>query len=95
MGPILAAIIFMLFSTASFSMPMAITAAVACWCIIWWIFEPVPIPVTSLLPLAVFQITAVLDKNAVVQAYPINIHEVVMELAKRTGKSEKKGTQEA
>jgi sodium-dependent dicarboxylate transporter 2/3/5 len=47
----------------------AITAAVALLCVLWWIFEPVPIPVTSLLPFAVLQFTGVLDKNQVAQAY--------------------------
>ena len=32
---------------------MATVAFVAAVCVIWWVFEPVPIPVTSLLPLAV------------------------------------------
>ena len=48
---------------------IAITAAVAILCVIWWVFEPVPIPVTSLVPLAVFQVSGVLTKNEVAQAY--------------------------
>jgi len=48
---------------------LAITAAVATLCVIWWIFEPVPIPVTSLLPLAIFQISGVLTKNEVGESY--------------------------
>jgi len=48
---------------------IAITAAVAILCVIWWVFEPVPIPVTSLVPLAVFQLSGVLTKNEVAQAY--------------------------
>ena len=35
----------------------------------WWVFEPVPIPVTSLIPLAIFQLSGVLTKNEVAQAY--------------------------
>ena len=48
---------------------LAITAAVAIICVIWWVFEPVPIPVTSLLPLAIFQISGVLTANEVGQSY--------------------------
>ena len=48
---------------------IAITAAVAILCVIWWVFEPVPIPITSLVPLAVFQVSGVLTKNEVAQAY--------------------------
>ncbi|GIR71360.1 MAG: hypothetical protein CM15mP74_26110 [Halieaceae bacterium] len=33
---------------------IVITAVVAWLCMLWWIFEPLPIPVTSLLPIAVF-----------------------------------------
>ena len=48
---------------------LAITAAVAIICVIWWVFEPVPIPVTSLIPLSVFQLSGVLTKDEVGQAY--------------------------
>lgn len=48
---------------------IAITAAVAVWCVSWWIFEPVPIPVTSLLPIAIFPLAGVLTADQVVAAY--------------------------
>lgn len=48
---------------------LAITAAVSVLCVFWWVFEPVPIPVTSLFPLAVFQITGVLTNNEIGQSY--------------------------
>ncbi|MBE9568210.1 MAG: SLC13/DASS family transporter [Proteobacteria bacterium] len=48
---------------------LAITAAVTVLCVIWWIFEPVPIPVTSLLPLAIFQISGVLSKDQIGMSY--------------------------
>ena len=48
---------------------LAITAAVSVLCVIWWVFEPVPIPVTSLLPLAVFQVSGVLTTNEIGQSY--------------------------
>ena len=56
-------------SSAENSTALAITAAVAILCVIWWVFEPVPIPVTSLLPLAIFQISGVLTKDEVGQSY--------------------------
>lgn len=37
------------------------TAAVVVLCAIWWVFEPIPIPVTSLIPLAVFPMVGVLS----------------------------------
>jgi len=48
---------------------LAITAAVSVLCVIWWVFEPVPIPVTSLFPLAVFQVSGVLTNNEIGQSY--------------------------
>lgn len=71
-GPLAALIVFFLVrepSAAITSNAVAITAAVATICIIWWVFEPVPIPVTSLLPLAILQITGVLTANEVGQSY--------------------------
>ncbi len=47
----------------------AITLAVTLWCAVWWIFEPVPIPFTSLLPLALFPLLGVLSAKQVAQAY--------------------------
>jgi sodium-dependent dicarboxylate transporter 2/3/5 len=37
------------------------TASVVVLCAIWWVFEPIPIPVTSLIPLAVFPMVGVLS----------------------------------
>ena len=56
-------------STVANNSAIAITSAVAILCVIWWVFEPVPIPVTSLVPLAVFQLSGVLTQNQVAQAY--------------------------
>ena len=67
LGPLLAVVIWAILLPSG--QAMAITAAVACWCVVWWVFEPVPIPVTSLLPLAVFQLTGVLTASDVGKAY--------------------------
>jgi sodium-dependent dicarboxylate transporter 2/3/5 len=71
-GPLLALLTYFLVINTSASAdnsPIAITAAVAILCVIWWVFEPVPIPVTSLLPLSIFQISGVLTKDEVGQSY--------------------------
>jgi sodium-dependent dicarboxylate transporter 2/3/5 len=39
------------------------------WCVVWWVFEPIPIPITSLLPLALMPVVGVLEPNEVAQAY--------------------------
>lgn len=70
-GPAVAILIYFyaLNTTTADNTSLAITAAVATVCVIWWIFEPVPIPVTSLLPLAIFQVSGVLSKDQVGQSY--------------------------
>ena len=47
----------------------ALTASITAWCVLWWITEPVPIPVTSLIPLSLFPLLGVLDPSQVAQAY--------------------------
>ncbi len=71
-GPLSALLMYFLVintAVAANNSAIAITAAVAIICVIWWIFEPVPIPVTSLLPLTIFQLTGVLTANEVGQSY--------------------------
>ncbi|MFK8016175.1 MAG: DASS family sodium-coupled anion symporter [Gammaproteobacteria bacterium] len=48
---------------------MAITAGLTLWVAIWWVFEALPIPVTSLLPLALFPALGVLTPTQVGAAY--------------------------
>ncbi len=48
---------------------IAWTAAVVVLCAVWWVLEPVPIPVTSLIPIAVFPLVGVLDPSSVGEAY--------------------------
>jgi sodium-dependent dicarboxylate transporter 2/3/5 len=67
-GPLLAVAVYFLTLDVN-SSALAITAAVTALCVTWWIFEPIPIPVTSLLPLAIFQLSGVLSSNQVAQAY--------------------------
>ena len=52
-------------SAAGQSQAIVVTALVAWLCMMWWIFEPIPIPVTSLLPMAVFPLTGVLTAQQV------------------------------
>ncbi len=71
-GPLSALLVYLTVintTSATDSSAIAITAAVAMLCVIWWVFEPVPIPVTSLLPLAIFQLSGVLTANEIGQSY--------------------------
>ncbi len=68
-GPLLALLVLAGMLQAGYSREIAVTALVASWCVVWWIFEPVPIPVTSLLPLAVLPLLGVLTPAEVGAAY--------------------------
>lgn len=68
-GPLLALSLAAGLAAAGYSVSVVVVAAVAAVCVVWWIFEPVPIPVTSLLPLAVLPLAGVLTPAEVGQAY--------------------------
>ena len=51
------------------SPPLVVTAACSVLCIAWWVFEPIPIPVTSLLPLALMPLFGVLTPAETGEAY--------------------------
>ena len=53
----------------------AVTLGVTVLCVIWWVLEPIPIPATSLLPLALLPMFGVLSAAEVGQAYG---HHVVL-----------------
>src|SRR5690606_37699771 len=55
------------FSTLNAS--ASIVAGITVLCAVWWIFEPIPIPATSLLPLALLPLLGVLKPNEVAEAY--------------------------
>jgi len=48
---------------------IAVVGFVAVLCVVWWVLEPIPIPVTSLLPLAVLPLLGVITPAEVGQAY--------------------------
>jgi len=68
-GPLLAAFLFFLLQFFNWASPACWTAAITVLCALWWIFEPVPIPVTSLLPLAVMPMVGVLTPKEVGESY--------------------------
>lgn len=68
-GPLLAAAVAMALAAIDQGPDIAVVGFVAVLCVVWWIFEPIPIPVTSLVPLAVLPLTGVLTPDEVGQAY--------------------------
>ncbi len=54
---------------AGLSTAAAWTAGVTALCALWWVTEPVPVPVTSLVPFVVFPLTGVLSHEQAAEAY--------------------------
>lgn len=65
----LAALVGFLGSYYELPQSMVVTSVTASLCIFWWIFEPIPIPVTSLLPLALMPMFGVLTPAQTGAAY--------------------------
>lgn len=68
-GPVLAALVAFLGQASGQPSGITIVVFVAIICVVWWVFEPVPIPVTSLIPLAVLPLLGVLTPAEVGEAY--------------------------
>jgi sodium-dependent dicarboxylate transporter 2/3/5 len=68
-GPLLGLLLAAHLRGLGLSDEIAITAMVTAWCVVWWVFEPVPIPVTSLLPLSLLPLLGVLTPGQVGEAY--------------------------
>ena len=69
LAPLAALILALSLVSAGYPRDIGIVSFVAVICILWWVFEPVPIPVTSLLPLALLPLLGVLTPTEVGQAY--------------------------
>jgi sodium-dependent dicarboxylate transporter 2/3/5 len=69
LGPLAALALFFVLTGLGWTSASAITASVTLLCALWWIFEPVPIPFTSLIPLAVFPLLGVLTPAQVGQSF--------------------------
>lgn len=67
--PLLAVLLFFVLTEVGWTEAAAITAGITLVCAAWWIFEPIPIPFTSLIPLALFPLFGVLTPNEVAQAF--------------------------
>jgi sodium-dependent dicarboxylate transporter 2/3/5 len=68
-GPILALLAGYLMHSAGFSSDAAVTLGITVLCVVWWVFEPIPIPATSLVPLALLPLLGVLSPAQVSGAY--------------------------
>jgi len=69
LGPVLAVILYIMLAYSGWEFAPAATAAITFLCALWWIFEPIPIPFTSMIPLALFPLLGILSPTQVAQAY--------------------------
>ncbi|TGD74282.1 SLC13/DASS family transporter [Mangrovimicrobium sediminis] len=68
-GPLLAVATAAALLGAGQAQDVAVVAAVTVLCVIWWVFEPLPIPATSMLPPALLPLLGVLTPGQVGEAY--------------------------
>jgi len=54
-----------LWAAPALGVPAAATLAVTAWCAVWWVLEPLPLVVTSLLPFVLLPAFGVADQKAV------------------------------
>ncbi len=69
LGPTAGLMAGVLLSQTAIELNAAITLAVTIWVVIWWITEPIPIPVTALLPLALFPAFEIITPRELGAAY--------------------------
>ncbi len=70
LGPIVACIAGSLMWFSGNGSPEAcITLGITLWVVLWWMFEPIPIPATSLIPLALLPLFGVLTPTELGAAY--------------------------
>jgi len=69
MGPVLAGLVAWSLFLAGHSSEICWTAAITVLCAAWWVTEAIPIPATSLIPMALLPLTGVLDHKVVANAY--------------------------
>jgi solute carrier family 13 (sodium-dependent dicarboxylate transporter), member 2/3/5 len=68
-GPVLGVVLGLMLFNSGLSAQASCAAAVAGWCALWWIVEPIPIPATSLIPFAVLPFCGVLTHKEIAGAY--------------------------
>lgn len=68
-GPLLAIAVGATMSLSGFDSAKVFAAAITTCCIVWWLSEAIPIPIASLLPIALFPMLDVLSVNQIAQAY--------------------------
>ena len=69
LGPIAAVVTAVTMASYGWGTPAILAGSLTMLCALWWVFEPIPIPATSLIPLGVFPLLGVLDSKQVAESY--------------------------
>jgi sodium-dependent dicarboxylate transporter 2/3/5 len=69
LAPVIAVAVTLLMMRAGWAREGALVGGLTTLCALWWIFEPIPIPATAMIPLGVFPLLGILDGKQVAQAY--------------------------
>ncbi|MDB9953462.1 SLC13 family permease [Porticoccaceae bacterium] len=69
LGPLAAALVTLSMMQSGWAREGALVGGLTVLCAIWWVFEPIPIPATSMIPLGVFPLLGLLNGKQVAQAY--------------------------
>jgi sodium-dependent dicarboxylate transporter 2/3/5 len=68
-GPLVGLVLGVVMHFYGWATPACMAAGLTALCALWWVFEPIPIPATSLIPLGVFPLLGILDGKQVALAY--------------------------
>ncbi|MDB4756738.1 SLC13 family permease [Mariniblastus sp.] len=68
-GPVFSTLVAWLLFQGGFQKEQAITVGITLATAIWWVFEVLPFGVSSLLPLALFQLFGILNKKQIAECY--------------------------
>ncbi len=68
-GPLASMLLGSVMMSLGHDMARVYAASITLCCVIWWLTEAIPIPVASLLPIALFPMLDVLSVNQIAQAY--------------------------
>ena len=69
LAPLAAVAVTLLMMNAGWAREGALVGGLTVLCALWWIFEPIPIPATAMIPLGMFPLLGILDGKQVAQAY--------------------------
>ena len=69
LAPLAAVLVSLAMMQLGWAKEGAMVAGLTLLCALWWVFEPIPIPATSMIPLGVFPLLGILDGKQVAQAY--------------------------